>query len=366
MARVDDQSLAELALFLDAQREKLQALMQRPSHVDVSAGIDEACDCVRDFHERNTVSRTCRLPDMGEMNEDLLRLLRVIQSSIAVSGLALMAHLSDQRGLRTHLACEELAEWIEAIIEGDEQKLLDAQADRLYVLCGDAVTFDLPLGEAFAEVHRSNLTKNKQPSDPHQQRLRAKGPDYVPPDLERVLRECREMRNDVKAEHAAPVGYVMPVNQGNAQFFPQDVADELVRRGLVKTETGRYTSREPNFGPKDNMMAQVAEERREQGAKSRRCEVESAKQARRHTGDASANHPSDPYAILALEWGVLRDQAKAVAYMAAYSPIPDGTSSDLMERYREMMRAKFGPSIAERRALQQEAAKHVDAADQAQ
>ncbi len=35
----------------------------------------------------------------------------------------------------------------------------DAWADRAYVLFGDAVAAGLPAAELFAEVHRSNMTK---------------------------------------------------------------------------------------------------------------------------------------------------------------------------------------------------------------
>ena len=52
----------------------------------------------------------------------------------------------------------------------------------------------LPLDKAFAEVHRSNMTKRVQTNDPDKARVRDKGPGYEPPDLARVLEEHRHGR----------------------------------------------------------------------------------------------------------------------------------------------------------------------------
>jgi predicted HAD superfamily Cof-like phosphohydrolase len=98
----------------------------------------------------------------------------------------------DARYLRAHLDLEETAEFVHALACGDEVAALDAMADKLYILCGHADVFDLPLGAAFDEVHRSNMTKKKQPADPSAARVRQKGPNYSPPDLRRVLQEHRD------------------------------------------------------------------------------------------------------------------------------------------------------------------------------
>lgn len=60
---------------------------------------------------------------------------------------------------RLALALEELAEWTMAHVEQDLVAAADAWADRAYVLMGDAVACGLPAQELFAEVHRSNMTK---------------------------------------------------------------------------------------------------------------------------------------------------------------------------------------------------------------
>lgn len=89
---------------------------------------------------------------------------------------------SDNRMLRAHLMCEELSETIAALIRKDELALLDGLTDLLYVVIGTGT--NLPLEEAFEEVHRSNMTKTKKANDV---RLRGKGDKYQKPDLRKVL-----------------------------------------------------------------------------------------------------------------------------------------------------------------------------------
>lgn len=100
---------------------------------------------------------------------------------------------NDQRFVRLHLFAEEtLYEMAQAFAARDEVKTLDALSDGLYVLMGCACIFDMPIGPGFVEVHQSNMTKEKQPEDEHKARVRQKGPSYVAPDLEGVLRSFRE------------------------------------------------------------------------------------------------------------------------------------------------------------------------------
>lgn len=90
--------------------------------------------------------------------------------------------------VRLHLIAEEgVAELALALGERDRVKVTDALADLLYVTLGAANTWDVPLAEAFDEVHRSNMTKAvRRPGDT---RLRDKGDSYSPADLARVVRE---------------------------------------------------------------------------------------------------------------------------------------------------------------------------------
>lgn len=92
---------------------------------------------------------------------------------------------------RVSLMIEELGETLQAISNNDETEILDGLVDTLYVIFGTIIAlWGTNAGRlielAFAEVQRSNMTKNvRKKGDP---RLRTKGSDYDPPDLDRLLR----------------------------------------------------------------------------------------------------------------------------------------------------------------------------------
>lgn len=86
--------------------------------------------------------------------------------------------------LRAAMAMEELAEWLAAHAEGGLVAVADAWADRAYVLFGDAVATGLPAAELFAEVHRSNMTKEP---DPLGTGKAIKGASYLPPNISALL-----------------------------------------------------------------------------------------------------------------------------------------------------------------------------------
>lgn len=87
--------------------------------------------------------------------------------------------------LHEKLLAEELEEFIEAADDRDPVELLDALADLVYVAYGCALECGFDLDAAFAEVHRSNLSKLM----PDGTVLRRddgkvlKGPNFTPPDL---------------------------------------------------------------------------------------------------------------------------------------------------------------------------------------
>lgn len=86
--------------------------------------------------------------------------------------------------LRCHLLCEELAEYLHAAAVGDRVAALDALADLIYVAVGTATSFGLPIEDAFAEVHRSNMTKTVEQDRPGHP---GKGEGYSPPDIQGLL-----------------------------------------------------------------------------------------------------------------------------------------------------------------------------------
>jgi len=164
----------------------------------------EQINQVREFHDRMQISKTQPLP------HEPLFVVRGL-SDVALWGRDIpteLKHLSgeleslgkfDERYNRLHLIIEETAELAVAFHRGcdpndEEDRLdyetavLDALADLAYVVIGSAVAFDLPLANGFSEVHASNMTKEKQPTDPSAHRVRAKGPNYRPPNLKDIIR----------------------------------------------------------------------------------------------------------------------------------------------------------------------------------
>lgn len=94
---------------------------------------------------------------------------------------------------------EELAEFAQAVLDRDEVDMLDALGDLLYFVLGTAVALDLPIEEAFAEIHLSNMTKQREPAtegDRTQDRLRTKGTKYESPDLDSIM--IRHRKNKLR------------------------------------------------------------------------------------------------------------------------------------------------------------------------
>lgn len=142
--------------------------------------IDDAIQAVRIFHERTAspiADHPRFLPGGKDRAEALARQLLVVKSEIQADGDNLLLQ-------RAAMAIEELAEWLQAHAKGDLIAAADAWADRAYVLFGDAVAAGLPAATLFAEVHRSNMTKDPVAGESGKAR---KGPGYTPPNLQKVL-----------------------------------------------------------------------------------------------------------------------------------------------------------------------------------
>jgi len=156
--------------------------------------ISQAQQMVHQFHEHCKLLTKAQLTreNSGGMNS----MLYETHAALHRQSMQLQEWVGHDRGLRAHLLTEELAEVVEALMKADEKQLLDGLADLLYVVLGTAAIYDLPLEAAFVEVHRSNMTKEKQPDDPHAQRLRSKGPNYRPPNIERVLTNYRSWQRE--------------------------------------------------------------------------------------------------------------------------------------------------------------------------
>ena len=85
---------------------------------------------------------------------------------------------------RARLIVGEAAEFLEAADKGDFIEMVDALADILVVTYGSAVEMGVDLEPVFAEVHRSNLSKNGG-LDPGGKVL--KGPAFSPPNILETL-----------------------------------------------------------------------------------------------------------------------------------------------------------------------------------
>ena len=129
---------------------------------------------VKDFHRKYGFSTTSNLivtPTLSVPAAQLATIAKDLQQA-------------NDAEIRLHLIIEEVAELAAAICEGNKVETLDALADLLYVVVGTAVTFNLPLHEAFIEVHRSNMTKSIERSRPGHPK---KGNNYSPPNLSSLL-----------------------------------------------------------------------------------------------------------------------------------------------------------------------------------
>lgn len=118
--------------------------------------------------------------------------------------------------LRAHLILEEVSEYL---LAKTEEEALDALADLTYVVLGTAVTHDWPLEYALAEVHKSNMTKERQRKDPLGDRVRQKGEGYQPPSIKSLINAYREGK--LKTPSSAVLGAI------HDQFF----------NGTIKVDT---------------------------------------------------------------------------------------------------------------------------------
>lgn len=74
------------------------------------------------------------------------------------------------------------------------RRLLKELADLRYVVEGAAVTFGLPIDDAYEEVHRSNMSKLGEDGKPvyrHDNKV-LKGPNYREPDMEQFIPQIIE------------------------------------------------------------------------------------------------------------------------------------------------------------------------------
>lgn len=150
--------------------------------------LDDALHHIRDFHTKHGCVSThfakavCRSPRV----DNAIISLQAIASSIEQYG----DIENDPFELRTHLIAEETSEFLQACVDGDHVEMFDGLCDLLYVVLGTAVQFDMDVTDAFTkaftEIVRSNSTKVAGDS----RRVRDKGDEYSPPNLEGIVRDA--------------------------------------------------------------------------------------------------------------------------------------------------------------------------------
>jgi hypothetical protein len=164
------------------------------------SSLRAAMNQVEEFHLKNkfpvrSVKLTPACPHGGQVLEDVTAYINLASERL----LDVATKEGCQPSLRGHLCSEEPSELYVALAQGNELEVLDGLADSIYVFLGTAIVFDLPLEEAFEEVQRSNMTKERVASDPHAGRVRNKGPHYIAPDLKTILERHRDRAVDDSA-----------------------------------------------------------------------------------------------------------------------------------------------------------------------
>jgi len=92
------------------------------------------------------------------------------------------------RLLRKRLLAEEYEEYMNAEFDNDLVEIADALADLIYIACGTAVSYGIPLDKVFAEVHRSNMAKLVDGKPIYREDGKVLKPEgWTAPDVEGVL-----------------------------------------------------------------------------------------------------------------------------------------------------------------------------------
>ena len=93
-----------------------------------------------------------------------------------------------ERELRIKLLKEEYEEYIQGECKNDLENIAKELADIIYIVCGTAVSYGIPLSRVFDEVHRSNLSKlvDGKPVRRYDGKI-LKPEGWTPPDIKSIL-----------------------------------------------------------------------------------------------------------------------------------------------------------------------------------
>jgi predicted HAD superfamily Cof-like phosphohydrolase len=95
---------------------------------------------------------------------------------------------NNERQLRMRLLDEEFEEYRNAEYDNDIVEIADALADIIYIACGTAVSYGIPLDEIFNEVHRSNMAKLVDGKVIRREDGKIQKPEgWTPPDIKSII-----------------------------------------------------------------------------------------------------------------------------------------------------------------------------------
>lgn len=154
--------------------------------------LQKALDLVREFHIRNNYPCNMDLKRQKEKSTWKTDIVFALVNFLLSLSCSLMKNraISDQnngdvRLYRTWLMTEELYEVVISQQKGDEVLYADALGDLTYVVLGSAITDYIPLNEIFMEIHKTNMNKKKKVKEDI--RMRDKGNEWKPPDIEAAI-----------------------------------------------------------------------------------------------------------------------------------------------------------------------------------
>ena len=102
----------------------------------------------------------------------------------------------DERELRMSLLEEEFNEYFDAEENADIVEIADALADIIYIACGTAVSYGIPLDKVFEEVHRSNMAKLVDGKVLRRADGKVQKPEgWTPPDIAGILKKSHDEIN---------------------------------------------------------------------------------------------------------------------------------------------------------------------------
>ena len=94
----------------------------------------------------------------------------------------------DERKLRVKLLREEFTEYLDGESFNDLVEVADALADIIYIACGTAVSYGIPLDDVFESVHASNMAKLVDGKVIRRADGKVQKPEgWQPPDIKRIL-----------------------------------------------------------------------------------------------------------------------------------------------------------------------------------